>query len=228
MRFFCGLFFIMLSCFCVVQSTQKQPLQSHEQYWQEYAGTSGFWPQLELWLQDFHTISRVKMREYVRQQEFKTILDVPCGVGTDYFGFLHDQIAIAYQGVELTPKLVSFCQEHGIPVIQGSIEKIPFEDNSFDIAYARHVLEHLSYYHTAINELIRVAKKEVLVVFFLPPRSRVPDKINLYTVRGLLLYNNWYNKELIELFSMKNEKVASVSWQKISSAECFLHIYLKN
>lgn len=155
------------------------------------------------------------------------MLDIPCGAGTDYFGILHDTIKIAYQGIEITPKLVTFCKDKGVPVLQGSIEQIEFFDSSFDIAYARHILEHLSYYHKALHELIRVAKKEVLVVFFIPPQS-MPDKINLYTIRGFQLYNNRYNKELIEQFLREHKKVAHWLWQNITRSESFLHIYLND
>ncbi len=212
-------------CLAEVPS-QPFHLHEHEQWWQEYAGTFNFWPKLELWQQDIHKPSRKKMREYVAQAHYKSILDIPCGAGTDYVGIMHDALEIEYQGVEITPKLVDFCKGYNIPAMLGSIENIPFDDAHFDIAYARHVLEHLSYYEVALKELIRVAKKEVLVVFFIPPRPLLPDKINLYVVRGLPLYNNWYNKELIEQFIMKQKKIYSFSWQKISSSECFLHIYL--
>lgn len=225
MRFIVCLFSVLISKGIVIYGI-TMPLQSHEQWWESYAGAIGFWPNLEMWHHDNDKLSRKKMREYLKQQQYESILDIPCGAGADFYGLIQDSIEIAYQGVEITPKLVDFCHNHGVPVVQGSIERIPFANETFDIAYARHILEHLSYYHTALKELIRAAKKEVLVVFFIPPRPKLPDKINLYVVRGLPLYNNWYNKEMIDDFVSKQERVAFFSWQKISAAECFLHIYL--
>ena len=42
-------------------------------------------------------------------------------------------------------------------------EALPFEDNSFDIVTALDVIEHLNNPHGALKELIRVARKSVIV-----------------------------------------------------------------
>lgn len=47
----------------------------------------------------------------------------------------------------------------GKPVIQCSIEKMPFADREFDFVYCSHVLEHTENPETACRELMRVAKR---------------------------------------------------------------------
>lgn len=42
-------------------------------------------------------------------------------------------------------------------------ERLPFDDNAFDIVTALDVLEHLDNPHSALQELFRVAKKSVLI-----------------------------------------------------------------
>lgn len=217
------LFILIVNCNV---SAQPLTLQPHEQWWQNFAGTIGFWPNLAWWANDFNTKSRKLMRHYVYHHNYSTILDAGCGVGTDYFGFLSDKSTITYQGLEITPKFVEFGLNHGVPVCQASIEYIPFENSSFDITYTRHILEHLSYYHKALNELIRVAQREVLIVFFISPGNK-PDALYLLHARGIPIYNNYYNKKKIELFIASHDKVSHWLWEKITSTECFLHIYLK-
>ena len=49
-------------------------------------------------------------------------------------------------------------------VLQCDLEsKLPFDDNSFDVVTALDVLEHLDNPHQALQELIRIARKSVLI-----------------------------------------------------------------
>ena len=54
------------------------------------------------------------------------------------------------------------------PDVVGSVEKMPFDDNSFDVILCAEVLEHLPFekFPKALSELKRAAKK--FVVLFLP------------------------------------------------------------
>jgi len=224
-------FFYRAACMLLIFSSSIQAdqlsLYSYQTWWEIYAGSPGYWPNLDRWANDFNTPSRRAFRTYLSTTDYSSLLDIPCGVGTDYFGLRADNFTLNYTGIELTKKLLDFCKLKNIPCMQGSIEAIPSPSNSFDIAYARHILEHLPYYESALNELIRVAIKEVLVVFFIPPKDNRPDNINLLYLRGLPIYNNYYNKEKIELFLKSNVKVDHIAWRSASPQEKFLHIYLK-
>ncbi|MEW7280011.1 class I SAM-dependent methyltransferase [Aquimarina sp. 2201CG1-2-11] len=47
---------------------------------------------------------------------------------------------------------------------QASIENLPFEDNSFDVVFSTHTLEHVIDFEKAVKELKRVTKKTLCVV----------------------------------------------------------------
>lgn len=177
------------------------------------------------WLGDVDAPSRLAMRNHVKAMQYQTILDVPSGLCVDYFGLQKEKIDIAYQGVDVTPKLVALAQDLHVPIIQGSIEALPFQDSHFDVCYARHILEHLDYYEQALSELIRVAAKEVLVVFFIPP-THEKDQINLSIHNGYLLYHNRYDQSKLEKFLYHHPKVSHVAWEGISEKEVTLHVYL--
>ncbi len=53
--------------------------------------------------------------------------------------------------------------------IEGDIEKLPFTDNQFDTVVCTHTLEHTKDLKKAIEELRRVAKKQLIIVV---PRQR--------------------------------------------------------
>jgi ubiquinone/menaquinone biosynthesis C-methylase UbiE len=216
---------IFFSCAFIGSVQSLQAYKDHEIWWEQSLDKEVSLDTFRNWLGGIHANSRVAVREYIRSMGYKSILDVPCGVCADYYGFQQDGIQITYQGMDITPKLVALHVANNIPVIEGSIEAIPFADRKYDVCYARHILEHLDGYEKALLELIRVASKEVIVVFFINPISNDPE-INLASFNGNLLYHNRYDKQEIEEFIVEHPKVEKIEWIDMGS-ESILHIYLK-
>lgn len=178
------------------------------------------------WFGNENAASRVQARNYVVSKKYQSILDVACALGTDFFGYKNNKIVISYQGIEIAPFLVERAQKLGINVTWGTIENIAREDSAFDVTYARHVLEHLEYYELAINELIRVAKREALIVFFIAPHDE-PDVIDPIPANGHILYHNRYNKQKLEAYILSNPKVDHIEWEPSGDREMILHIINK-
>lgn len=202
-------------------------LQLHEQWWQEHSGKPYYWPDLNKWLYDYRAFSRVRMRNHVREKKYSTILDGAAGVGTEYIGFIKDAIDIDYQGIDITPKLVNFAQVHGVPVIQGSIEALPFSDCQFDLAYVRHALEHMRSYQMAMSELIRVARYEVMIIFFLPFSLDNEERLKALFYNGTLVYHHFYSKKKMSDWIVQHQRVSAIVWENCMGTETILHIYLK-
>lgn len=222
---------ILLCIFCLnsnVQGEQAIQLKEHQQWWEHNFEARG--NDFARWLGDVNADSRLGMRRHVKKMGYESLLDVPSGLCVDYYGLKSENLASIYQGLDITPKLVARALELGIHVKQGSIENIPWNDSSFDIVYARHILEHLDYYTVALKELIRVAKKEALIVFFIKPTDQ-PDKINSAkdgSTQFDLLYHNHYNKAALERYISGFAKVNSLAWEHVNDQEVILHIYMKN
>lgn len=73
----------------------------------------------------------------------------------------------------------------------GSINRVPFPDGSFDVVYCRHVIEHQPIYEKPIREMLRVSKKAVIINLFRwtlgkTVISRVKKYSNSYNVFELL------------------------------------------
>jgi len=88
--------------------------------------------------------------------EPSSVLEV--GVGNRVFGnFVKNNTAVSYTSVDVDGDL------H--PDVVGSVLKLPFADESFDIACAFEVLEHLPFedFDRAIAELCRVARSHVVI-----------------------------------------------------------------
>lgn len=214
-------YLLFSTCFC-----HSEPQKPHEQWWTE---NSDKFDTFNGWLGDYDARSRALSREHITLLGYTNVLDVPCGTCIEYFGYQHTNMAIDYTGLDITAYLVARAQSFGIKAYEGSIENMPFTDSSFHLVYIRHLLEHLDYYRIALAESVRVAEKEVLVVFFIPP-STAPDIISLAEFDGSLLYHNRYNRDALISYIQGLPKVDRIEWEAVDgpTTEEILHIYLKH
>jgi ubiquinone/menaquinone biosynthesis C-methylase UbiE len=138
-------------------------------------------------------------------KKYRSVLDCACGTCLDYFEYKKEGIPIKYKGVDLCIGLVEEAKSLGIDCDLGDIEDLPYEDESFDVVTARHILEHLDYYEKAISEMCRVARYEVLIVFFLAPQEfEVLEKDgNLNNEVNV----NKYAKDKLEKYAMQFGKI---------------------
>lgn len=96
-----------------------------------------------------------------------TCLDVGCGRGYLAKQIVSSGVANVY-GLDLEPSK-THSKEDGYTFVQGFIESIPFPDGSFDTVVCTHVLEHVRDLKKATKEILRVAKKRVIIVL---PKER--------------------------------------------------------
>ncbi len=85
-------------------------------------------------------------------------------------------------------------------------EKLPFADNTFDIIYAHHVLEHLHNLTDVLTELHRVCKPGAIIDILVPYYTCVgafgdPTHVRFFTYRTLEHYANTEDKERYTWFS---------------------------
>ena len=90
------------------------------------------------------------------KREQPRILDVGCGTGANLemlaqFG--------AAEGVDVSPEALAFCRARGLQnVRQSQAERLPYEDNSFDIVTGLDVVEHLDDDVGGLREMFRVLR----------------------------------------------------------------------
>ena len=173
------------------------------------------------WVKGVNATSRKFVRGYIFNKGYRIVLDVGAGICEDYYGFLELGGLVHYEAVDFTKKFVEACKITGIHVQLAQVDNLPFPEMIFDVSYCRHVLEHLPYYEDALTEMIRVAKKEVIVTFFLPPHDE--DDRMLF---GNGLHSNIYNRKKLEEFLMRNQRVYNITWQKIGVDEEIMYIEL--
>lgn len=140
-------------------------LRPHERWWEDHADTAGMFRR---WLDDSDPWSRREVVQIVEGLKARSVLEVGPGLFHDWETYWKAHPWLSYQAVELTPKLVAYGHGAGATVHRGSIVDLPLADGAVDVAYTRHVLEHLdpAEIDTALSELVRVARKAAVVVLF--------------------------------------------------------------
>lgn len=174
------------------------------------------------WIGDFNAQSKIKIRKHVFEKNYKSIADFGCGVATEYYGYKNDGYKIDYIGIDSSVILNEKNNSEGVPMILSDVDNVPLDDNSYEVSFSRHVWEHQPSYKPCLDEMIRVAEKEVIHVFFIKPNVEI---INYDPSQNL--YHNTFDKNEIEKYCYENNKVKRVYWLDINEQECSIHIELK-
>jgi SAM-dependent methyltransferase len=95
------------------------------------------------------------------------VLDVGCGEGE--LSFLMAQQGVRVTGIELSAPNVQAARQlaserqMNVEFLQGDLERLPFDDDSFDVVVSSHVLEHLPDLDQGLAEIRRVTKSRALI-----------------------------------------------------------------
>lgn len=97
----------------------------------------------------------------------KIILEAGCGDGL--FIEYGKRLGFKCEGFDNNEELLSFCRKKGLKVKYGDLsEKLPYANNTFDGIHFSNVLEHLNEPEFAIYELLRILKKDGILVITVP------------------------------------------------------------
>ena len=97
-----------------------------------------------------------------------SLLDTACGNGRLYRGLKEAGLTdrLDYRGSDFAEHLVEAARILNPDVLYdvASLEELPYEDGSFDVVVAQHVIQYLDGYEPALRELLRVSSWMVVVV----------------------------------------------------------------
>jgi ubiquinone/menaquinone biosynthesis C-methylase UbiE len=123
-----------------------------------------------------------------------TFLDVGCGAGYSLMK-AYQEFHCQVQGIDPEPGA------HGVgrftenlwkerPIIQGNAENLPFEDDTFDIVYSSHVLEHVTNEDEALREMKRVLKPNGILIIGMPTAA----------MSWVALFSSWFFTTHISIY----------------------------
>ena len=174
------------------------------------------------WLGDENSNSRIFIKDNIKDLQIKSIADFGCGPCVDYVSLKNDEYEFDYMGVDSCSHLKEYNESRGIPFTCAPVEKTGLDANSYELSYSRHLFEHLPSYKDGLKEMIRVASKYVVHIFFIKPSD--DEEINYWDEENL--YHNKYSKKDIETYLKRNKKVQSFEWIDINDKENALVITL--
>jgi SAM-dependent methyltransferase len=151
------------------------------------------------------------------------LLDVACGTGE--WLMATKALGATTAGIDISQVATEICRRYSpdSEIHCGSAEKLPFADREFDFISCLGALEHFLDPHTALREMIRVAKPNALFLLLVPNSGFLIRRLGLYSgthqvdvkedVRSL---EGW--KELFESVGLRIERrwrdlhVLSTTW----------------
>ena len=174
-------------------------------------------------------LQRKFVLKQIRKNNSKKILEAGCGTGR-ILSFLAQKNLRCF-GIDPSKNMLAQFKKKirknklKITLKEGSIEKIPFKPNTFDLTYTIHVLMHMPDYKKAFKDMYRVTKKGGIVIadfpnkdspwtklslFFNPKKKRT----HLYTIKEVKDSLKEYDYEITGLFSYPKTlyKIVLLRW----------------
>ena len=126
-----------------------------------------------------------KFQQIIRDAEWENIanhipkmskfLDVGCGAGYSLMRASQD-LDCEVEGIDADPGshgVGRFIKDmvKSVPIKQGFAENLPYENETFDIVYSSHVLEHVNDEVKALAEMRRVLKQDGVLIIGMPTAS---------------------------------------------------------
>lgn len=121
-----------------------------------------------------------EMSKHYNLRPGQKILDVGCGKGFLLYEFTQVVDAIEVIGIDISRYAIENAKKEVKPFLrEGLAQKLPFEDNSFDLVISLGTLHNLYIYdlEKAVKEIQRVAKKDAFIMVESYRNER--DKANL-------------------------------------------------
>ena len=182
--------------------------------------------QFKKWVGGSEAESNTYLYTYMgKHPEYEKIIDMGCGLCSVATGLQENSIGIDYTGIDSCSKFVSDGKKKGFNVLLGDLRQTPLKSNEYDIVFGRHVVEHQPAFELILNEMTRLAKSEVVIIFFIKPIDEDRSVINYDEATNL--YHNAYSKQLIINWIANHRDIKSFTFVNINDKESALHIHRK-
>ncbi|MFA8343792.1 MAG: methyltransferase domain-containing protein [Rhodothermaceae bacterium] len=161
---------------------------------------------------DYHTQISDHMLDYLLNKYLSSkpaqILDVGCGQGLAIRKFMEAKLDVT--GITLNEEDYEICKSQNYNVYQMDQSFLEFEDNSFDIIWARHVLEHSLFPLYTLIEFSRVLKDGGLIYIELPlpgQPTKQETNPNHYSIFSVEVWREVFKKAGLKAIEEKEIKI---------------------
>jgi ubiquinone/menaquinone biosynthesis C-methylase UbiE len=117
-------------------------------------------------MNEMHNKAHTGLIQEMRERQFSTVMEVACETGWNIPHF--QKSGLKYYGLDISETAIAIAMmkypEHQYFNL-GVCDSTILSAESFDVVYSSSMLEHIGYYEEAMREMIRLAKKEVWILF---------------------------------------------------------------
>lgn len=134
----------------------------------------------------------------------KVVLDAACGEG--YGSFIISEKAKNVYGIDISNEAINLAKEkykkNNLSFINASIEKLPIDDRSIDVAVSFETIEHVdeSIQYNFLNEISRVLKEDGTFIISTPDKKIYSDEHNY---KNEFHVKEFYEDEFINFLKSK-------------------------
>ncbi len=135
-----------------------------------------------------------------------TVLDV--GTGSGIFAEAFARKGLSVTGIDPNPEMLVEAKKHAPSgeLLQGTVERIPFKDRSFDLVFMSHVLHESDDVAKALAETRRCAAQRVVVLEWPyrkeeigPPLEHRLDSANVESIARRIGFQHIETRELMHM-----------------------------
>jgi 2-polyprenyl-3-methyl-5-hydroxy-6-metoxy-1,4-benzoquinol methylase len=152
----------------------------------------------------FRVLAAIKYKDELPYVVDGRALDIGCGNGR----FIRSMNSLGWrcEGVEFSETAVAVCRQAGLKVFHGELEKAGFDNESFDLVTARHLVEHVADPAMLMTEIARILKPGGKAVFETPNNRSFGKKIfgKLWFANEVPRHLVLFNAESLALLAEKN------------------------
>jgi SAM-dependent methyltransferase len=94
------------------------------------------------------------------------MLEPGCGRGEFLNNF--KELGLDVVGIDISPEAANFDNDLDVKICDVENERLPFEDNTFDVIYSKSFIEHLYYPERYLEEALRVLKSGGILITLVP------------------------------------------------------------
>lgn len=127
-------------------------------------------------MHEMHGKAHTGLIQEMSERQFTTVLEVACGTGWNIPRFQNNGLDISETAIAFAMMKYPEHRYFNLGICDGTM----IGDDSFDIVYSSSMLEHIGYYEEAMREMIRLAKREVWILFFEGLSSDEEHKIDFH------------------------------------------------
>ena len=177
------------------------PVSGYARYAREYDDRERFWDSFE---QD-------KLNRYIKATTGKKVLDA--GAGTGRISIRLREAGADVTALDISPDMLKILEQKDpeIETVEGDMENMPFDDESFDVVFSSLALVHLKDPKQFLDECYRVLRDDgqvVLVNIHYRKAETLKDGQGKYTIQGYNHFPRHLRKTAEELaFGVEHDEI---------------------